>query len=48
MLIIIIIIILFEFNPGSSAERENSAFQPNRYKTLNKKKFFVAKENQDI
>jgi len=27
---IIIIINLFEFNPGSSAERENSVFQPNR------------------
>jgi len=27
---ILLLIILFEFNPGSSAERENSAFQPNR------------------
>jgi len=27
---ILSLINLFEFNPGSSAERENSAFQPNR------------------
>ncbi len=32
---LLLLIILFEFNPGSSAERENSAFQPNRCKKLN-------------